>query len=180
MRFGPCLHQRNPGTANDVLASLRRRWDPNGSPRRNAHRTGIGETVVVGCHKTDHTLGDRERRYGIGTRKEQDKLVGFVATKHVVLATTACEKLRYLLEHLVADGGPESVIQVVHVVDIETQDRVAVPGARTASMLSFELLAKATKVDEAGQRIDRGQLVQAGLELTLRTFGAPLAGDVAQ
>ena len=67
-------------------------------------------------------------------------------------------------DQLVADGVAERVVDVLEAVEVEHQDRAAMAVALGRSQRAVELLLEAAAVEQPGQRVVVGEVLQLALE----------------
>ena len=119
-------------------------------------------------HRLDDALGDRGGVAGLVDRAQQQReLVAAEAGEEVGLARRAPEPRRGLLQHLVADGVAERVVDRLEVVEVDAEHRGLLAARRSPASAPPSRSRNCDAVGQLGQRVVARQVLGCGFLLAL-------------
>ena len=140
---------------------------------RGRHRDALAlERQAPLADRLEHALGDALRGVAVGVAQQDGELVAAEAGDHVGLADAVVQRAADGADDLVAGLVAAGVVDVLEAVEVEQEDRALAAVARGVGDVLGELLVEAAAVEELGQRVVVGQVLQLVLE-------ALALGDVA-
>ena len=119
--------------------------------------------------RLEHALGDALRGVAVGVAQQDGELVAAEAGDDVGLADAVMQRAADRADDLVAGLVAAGVVDVLEAVEVEQEDRALAAVAGGVGDELGELLVEAAAVEELGQRVVVGQVLQLVLEaLALR------------
>jgi hypothetical protein len=143
------------------------RADP-GLAQRDADAGGD----VAAAHRRQQALGHRMRALGSGLGEQDGELVAAQAGEHVGLAEPVLQRDADDADQLVARAVARGVVVELEVVEVEDQERDLLAIALAEREHALEVLEEAAPVEQVGDRVVVGEVVELALE-------AVALGDVA-
>src|SRR5262245_53796107 len=126
--------------------------DRNAYARCNA--AAITRTFSAGLHDFENGLGETASHGGVGeSRNDNGELIATEPGHHLAFIETGGDALCNTLKHSIACRMPEQVIHFLEPVEIDAQDRQALPAVSGKLDLTVELGVESYTVGQTGKHV---------------------------